>query len=86
MFMTVPGKDGKPKRQSKAKDIMTKKRTSTYDTFVSSMNAQERKAFEQEYRKLLIAELIAAAMELDGVSVRKLVQQIKVNIHYFSNK
>ena len=55
---------------------MTKKRTSTYDTFVSSMNAQERKAFEQEYRDLLIDEMIAAAMELDGVSVRKLAAGI----------
>ena len=53
---------------------MTKKIQSTYDEFVSSLTAQEKQEFEEEYTSLLIDEMIAAAMESDEISVRKLAK------------
>jgi hypothetical protein len=54
---------------------MTKKITkSTVDTFVDSLNPKELKQFNEEYKELLLSELLLAAMQQDEVSVRKLAK------------
>lgn len=53
---------------------MTKKIRSTHDEFMASMTEQQRRGYEEEYTSLLIDEMIAAAMESDDVSVRKLAK------------
>ncbi len=53
---------------------MIKKIKSTIDEFVESLSAKERKKFEEEYRELLLSEMILAAMQQDEISVRKLAK------------
>jgi hypothetical protein len=53
---------------------MTKKTKSTYDQFIASLSNTELKKFNDEYRELLLSEIIIAAMEKDNLSVRKLAQ------------
>jgi DNA-binding Xre family transcriptional regulator len=53
---------------------MTKKMKSTSEEFVESLSPQERKKFDEEYRDLLLSELLLAAMEQDDISVRKLAK------------
>lgn len=53
---------------------MTKKIKSTCDEFVESLNQKEKKAFNNEYKELLLSELLLAAMEHDDISVRKLAK------------
>ncbi len=45
---------------------------STYDTFYESLILEAKKDFDNEYKDLLIAEMLCAAMEEDNVSVREL--------------
>src|SRR5271157_934952 len=54
--------------------IMAKKIKSTADRFVESLSSKERKSFDEEYRELLLSEMILAAMEEDHVSVRNLAK------------
>lgn len=54
--------------------IMTKKLRSTADKFIESLSSKEKKAFDQEYRELLLSEMILAAMQQDHVSVRQLAK------------
>ncbi len=58
---------------------MTKKIRSTIDEFKASMTEQQRREYEKEYTSLLIDEMIAAAMEKDDVSVRKLAKAAGVS-------
>jgi len=53
---------------------MTKKVKSTSDKFVESLSPKQRKEFFEEYRELLLSELLLAAMEQDEISVRKLAK------------
>ena len=53
---------------------MTKKIKSTYQEFMESMTPQQKKKFEEEYKELVLSELILAAMEEDNISVRKLAK------------
>lgn len=53
---------------------MIKKSKSTCDEFVDSLNPKEKKIFNEEYKELLLSELILAAMEKDDISVRKLAK------------
>lgn len=53
---------------------MTKKIKSTVDTLIDSLSQKERKKFDEEYKELVLSELILAAMEKDNVSVRKLAE------------
>ena len=53
---------------------MTKKIKSTVDTFVESLTPKQKKEFLEEYRELLLSELLLAAMEQDEISVRKLAK------------
>jgi len=50
---------------------------STYDEFVESLSEKEKKEFEQEYRELVLSELLIALMEEDNISVKKLVKEAK---------
>lgn len=56
-----------------------KKQKSTYDKFIESMTHEQRKEFEEEYKELLISEMLIAAMEQDGVSVRELAKEAGVS-------
>lgn len=62
---------------------MIKKKTtaikSTYDKFVEGLSAQEKREFQQEYRELVLSELILAAMAQDEVSVRELAKLADVS-------
>jgi DNA-binding Xre family transcriptional regulator len=49
---------------------MKKKAKSTYEEFIE--NTKQKALLDKEYRKLLIAELLLAAMQEDHLSVRKL--------------
>ena len=53
---------------------MTKKVKSTANKFVESLTPKQRKEFFEEYRELLLSELLLAAMEQDEISVRKLAK------------
>lgn len=53
---------------------MTKKIKSTADKFVESLTPKQKKGFFDEYRELLLSELLLAAMEQDEISVRKLAK------------
>ena len=53
---------------------MTRKIKSTCDKFVESLTPKQRKEFFEEYRELLLSELLLAAMEQDEISVRKLAK------------
>jgi hypothetical protein len=58
---------------------MTKKIQSTYDKLIASMNPKERKSFEENYRDLLLSEMLIAAMQEDNISVRKLAEAAGVS-------
>lgn len=53
---------------------MIKKVKSTADKFVESLTPKQKKEFFEEYRELLLSELLLAAMEQDEISVRKLAK------------
>lgn len=56
---------------------MTKKAKSTFDAFVQ--DSEQKALLEQEYRDLLVSELLLAAMEQDHLSVRKLAEAAGVS-------
>ncbi|MGB8468328.1 MAG: hypothetical protein WCE21_04945 [Candidatus Babeliales bacterium] len=56
-----------------------KRTQSTYEKFVEKLSPKEKKEFEQEYRELVLSELILAAMKEDAVSVRELAKMADVS-------
>jgi len=56
---------------------MKKKVKSTYDEFIE--DKKQKKLLDREYRELLIAELLLAAMKEDHLSVRKLAAEADVS-------
>lgn len=56
-----------------------KKIKSTFDKFIESLSPEERKKYDEEYRELLLSELILAAMAKDNVSVRNLAKMAGVS-------
>ena len=58
----------------KSKPTRIKKTQSTCEKFVNSLSSAEKYAFEQEYKDLLLSELLLAIMEQDEISVRKLAK------------
>src|SRR5436309_2306882 len=61
--------------QKDASEVITMTKTkkkSTYDKFYEALSPQEKKEFDQEYKDLLLSELLIAIMKQDNVSVRKL--------------
>lgn len=53
---------------------MNKKAKSTYDELIDSLSAKEKKEFEEEFKELVLSELVLALMEQDKISVRKLAK------------
>jgi Helix-turn-helix. len=53
---------------------MIKKQKSTVEELVESLSPREMKQFDEEYKELLLSELLLAAMQQDDVSVRKLAK------------
>lgn len=53
---------------------MSKKDKSTVEALLESLSTEERKIFDEEYKELLLSEIILAAMEKDDISVRKLAK------------
>ena len=56
-----------------------KKQKSTYDEFIESMTPKQRKKFEEEYKDLLISEMLIAAMKQDNISVRELAKEAGIS-------
>jgi DNA-binding Xre family transcriptional regulator len=54
---------------------MSKKHKSTYDEFVHSLTSNQKKSFDEEYRDLLVSEMLIAMMHQDNISVRKLAEK-----------
>jgi len=52
---------------------------STYEEFIEKLSPEEKIKFDEEYRELLLSELILAAMAEDEVSVRDLAQRAQVS-------
>lgn len=59
--------------------MVTNKTKSTYDIFYESLSKEEQKKFDEEYRELLVSELLIAAMQEDDISVRRLAQAAGVS-------
>ena len=53
---------------------MSKKIKTTSEEFIESLSKKERDEFNEEYRELLLSELLSAMMEKDDISVRKLAK------------
>jgi hypothetical protein len=53
---------------------MAKRTKTTAEAFVESLTPKELKEFNEEYRELLLSELLIAVMERDDVSVRELAK------------
>ncbi|MFC1841691.1 helix-turn-helix domain-containing protein [Candidatus Dependentiae bacterium] len=58
---------------------MNKKIKSTSQEFIESLTKKEREKFFEEYKELLLSELILALMEKDDLSVRKLAKMAGVS-------
>ena len=58
---------------------MAKRIKSTVDRLVESLSPKEKKAYEAEYKDLLLSEMILAAMAEDHVSVRQLAKLADVS-------
>jgi len=54
--------------------IMNKKIKSTSEEFIESLSKKEKEKFFEEYKELLLSELLLALMEKDDLSVRKLAK------------
>jgi transcriptional regulator with XRE-family HTH domain len=54
---------------------MMKKHKSTYDEFVDSLNSRQKKSFDEDYKDLLVSEMLVAMMHEDNISVRKLAEK-----------
>ena len=58
---------------------MRKKVKSTVDELVESLSAKEKKAYDEEFKELVLSELVLALMEQDEISVRKLAKLANVS-------
>lgn len=56
---------------------MKKKAKSTYEEFIE--DDEQKKTLDEEYKDLLLSELLIAAMEHDHISVRKLASAAGVS-------
>ena len=57
---------------------MAKKMKSTFDKFIESLSPEERKQYDEEYKELLLSELILATQEKDIISIEKLTKMIEM--------
>ncbi|MFH1832023.1 MAG: helix-turn-helix transcriptional regulator [bacterium] len=58
---------------------MVKKIKSTAEEFVESLSPKQKKEFDEEYKDLLLSEMILAAMEEDHISVKQLAKRAGVS-------
>lgn len=58
---------------------MIKKSKTTYDEFIEKLSPQQKQEFDEEYRELLLSELVLAAMAQDDISVRELASMAGVS-------
>lgn len=58
---------------------MSKKITTTYDQFVESLDLQQKKQLNEQYRELLLSELLIALMHDNDISVRKLAEAADIS-------
>jgi DNA-binding Xre family transcriptional regulator len=61
------------------KNKENKKFKSTYEQFMNSLSHKEKKEYQREYKKLLLSEMLLAAMEEDDISVRALAKAAGVS-------
>ncbi|HBY05415.1 MAG: hypothetical protein UV38_C0003G0105 [candidate division TM6 bacterium GW2011_GWE2_42_60] len=58
----------------KNKPISVQRATSTCEEFVDVLSPKKKLEFDEEYKNLVVSELILAVMEQDDISVRKLAK------------
>jgi DNA-binding XRE family transcriptional regulator len=56
-----------------------KKAKGTIEKYLEAMSSPKRKNFDEEYRELLISEMLIAAMQKDDISVRELAKKAGVS-------
>ena len=61
----------------KSKKVNNLQIKSTYEELIESMSQKERKQFFDEYKELLLSELVLAGIAKDDVSVEKLTKLIE---------
>ncbi len=66
-------------RKPGTKNTANKKIKSTYEEFVEKLNPQEKKEFDEDYKELLLSELMLAIMEQDEISVRELAKMAGIS-------
>jgi hypothetical protein len=57
---------------------MTKKIKSTFETFIESLSPEERKKYDEEYKELLLSELILATQAKDIKAIKTLTKMIEM--------
>ena len=65
------------KKELRKEAIMKKKIKSTYDEFIEDKT--EKRLLDEEYRELLLSELLIAVIEQDHISIRKLASAAGVS-------
>ena len=58
---------------------MNKKTKSTYEQFIESLSPERLKAFNAEYRELVLSELMLALIANDEISVQELAKIAEVS-------
>lgn len=56
-----------------------KKTKSSYDEFMETLTPKEKAEYREEYRELLLSEMLLALMAGDDISVRKLAKEANVS-------
>jgi len=57
---------------------MIKKTKSTFDEFLESLSPEERKKYDEEYKELLLSELILATQAKDIKAIKTLTKMIEM--------
>ena len=58
---------------------MTKKVKSTCDEFINSLTPKQKKEFEEEYKELLLSELLIATKYKDWDAIHKLTEAAAIS-------
>ena len=66
-----------PKLKATNKKINTSQTKSTTDKFLESLDAEEKKQFFEEYRELVLSEIVLATKAKDFDHVKKLENNLK---------
>ena len=57
---------------------MTKKIKSTFETFIESLSPEERNKYDEEYKELLLSELMLATQAKDIKATKTLTKMIEM--------